>query len=125
MAWASSLMSAVGEAAAVGLAVEDLQGGDLVLVVLDELAERLGLGAGPVGGLAGVLAGDHLVLGRGVDHLLVAAADVDQLLSQLGVAGDGLHRLGDQALGGTGQLLGGRVVGSGLGGGFGVMAVGG
>ena len=41
----------VGEAAAVGLALENLQRRDLVFVVFDELLPRLHLGAGPVGSI--------------------------------------------------------------------------
>lgn len=115
---------AVGEALDVGLAVEHLERGDLVLVLVEEGFEALdglrgsGLGIDHEGG-----GGDRVDAGV-VDRLLEAALHVHELLPQRGVGGqrhDG--RLEERGLGGRDgvdagvDLTGGRA-------GLGEMAVG-
>ena len=67
---------------AVRVAVEDLKGGDFVLVVLDELPEVLD---GLSRSVRGVTSMQDLVHARFVDDLLVGAAEVDDLEPQLRV----------------------------------------
>ena len=86
MALASSRMSAKVSRCFVGAAVEDLEGGDLVLVVLDELPERLDGLLGPVGGVLGELAGDDPVLAGLVDDLLVGPLHVGEQFADLGLS---------------------------------------
>ena len=64
-------------------AVEHLQGGDLVLVVGNELLEGLDH---PLGLLLGEAGEDHRIEADGVDDLLVPLLDRQQQLAQLGIA---------------------------------------
>ena len=71
MASASSFTSSKREALLVGLVVEDLQGGDFVFVVLDELLEGLDDAFGAFAGGFAEAGFDDLVLADVVDDLFV------------------------------------------------------
>ena len=75
-----------GEALFVGLGVEDLQGGDFVLVVGDELLEGLDEAFGAVEGGLAEAGFDDLVLADVVDGEFVFGFDVEDELAQGGVA---------------------------------------
>ena len=106
---------AVGEPLGVGLAVEHLEGGDLVLVLVEELAERLdGLGGAGLGVDGELGAGDGVDADL-VDDLLEAALHVDELLAQRRVGGERLHGGFEEPRAGGGDVVGvGVVVAGGL-----------
>ena len=70
----------------VGFAVEDLQGGDFVLVIGDELFEGLDEALGAVEGGLAEAGFDDLVLADVVDGKFVFGFDVEDELAQGGVA---------------------------------------
>ena len=92
-----------------GLGVQDLERGDLVLVLRDVLLEG---GDGPLclllraGGEAGF---DQHVLADVVDGLLVLPLQLDELVPQLRVRHNGNQRLLDEGLGGLRHRGGGRL----------------
>ena len=104
---------AEGEALGLAAGVEDLEGGDLVAVVLAELLPRLDRLAGAVGGVGRVAGLDHLVGGGLVDRLLVHPAQVDDPLAQLRVRRERSDGVVEQGAGGGGDVVDGRLVGSG------------
>ena len=67
----------------VRLAVEDLQGGDLVFVLCDELFERLHDGAGAGQGVGAEACFDDLVLADVVDGQFVLLFDLDEEFAEL------------------------------------------
>ena len=71
------------EALFVRPAVEDLQGGDLVFVLCDELLEGLHDGAGAGQGVGAEACFDDLVLADVVDGQFVLLFDLDQELAEL------------------------------------------
>jgi hypothetical protein len=90
-------------------AVEDLQGGDFVLVLGDEALERFHRAPGALAGGLAEVGFDQLVLRDGVDDLLGLLLERDQQLAQGGVA-QGFHGALHQLL-----RLAGRQVGRGVG----------
>lgn len=94
----------------VGLAVEDLQRGDLVLVLLDELLEGLDHAFGAVQRIPGEGALQHLVGADGVDNNLVLLLDLVDGLAQFRVV-ERLHGILDDLVpGGVQRPLRDRAV---------------
>ena len=73
------------EARLVGPGIEDLQGGDLVLVLFDELLEGSDDAPGAVGGRGAEAGFDDLVLADVVDGDLVFLFHLDQEIAELGI----------------------------------------
>ena len=96
---------AEGEPLGLAAGVEDLEGGDLVAVVLAEPLPGLDRAPRPVCGLGRVAGLEQLVGGGLVDRLLVQAAHLHDPPAQVGAGRERRGRLGEEGLGGGGDAV--------------------
>src|SRR5205807_2059353 len=94
----------VMEALLIGTAIENLQGGDLVFMLLDELRKRIYQRFSFLSCLNVKLRAGDRVLAEGIDDLLVRLANVNHALPQFGDADDGTDGIVQKLLAGGGNL---------------------